>query len=325
MSDIKPIFILSLPRSGSTLLQKMLSADNDVASTAEPWILLPSLYALRKDGISAEYGHRVLVNGIEDFVSGLPHGQADYFSAIGGMMLGLYGRYAGNGEKYFLDKTPRYHLVAKDIMSVFPEAKIIVLWRNPLSVIASMIKTWGAGSWNIYAYKVDLYRGVENLLEFCRNNPEKICVVQYEDLVMNSDKTFQRIRQYIGLKKENDSIPDIANVNLLGRLGDPTGTKKYKHIEAGSVSNWQKVINNPLRRLWCKRYLRWLGRRRLQLMGYDYDSLLDEINSLPFSLNGLVGDIFAMSVGVVHCLFEPAIIKKKLRFLREFRNVFKYS
>jgi hypothetical protein len=40
-----PLFLLSLPRSGSTLAQRILAAHAGIATTSEPWILLPYLYA----------------------------------------------------------------------------------------------------------------------------------------------------------------------------------------------------------------------------------------------------------------------------------------
>jgi hypothetical protein len=39
-----PLFLLSLPRSGSTLAQRILAAHGGIATTSEPWILLPYLY-----------------------------------------------------------------------------------------------------------------------------------------------------------------------------------------------------------------------------------------------------------------------------------------
>ena len=45
---IKPIFIFSITRSGSTLLQRVIAAHEGVATVSEPWVLLPYLYTLRE-------------------------------------------------------------------------------------------------------------------------------------------------------------------------------------------------------------------------------------------------------------------------------------
>jgi len=69
-------FVVSLPRSGSTLLQKMLAVSPDIASSAEPWLMLP-FWGLRdaKAGRSV-YFHHAAANAINDFVANVPDGEA---------------------------------------------------------------------------------------------------------------------------------------------------------------------------------------------------------------------------------------------------------
>ena len=68
----EPIFIFSITRSGSTLLQRVLAAYDDVATVSEPWVLIPQVYALRRRGVVAEYTHPLMVDAIEDFCETLP-------------------------------------------------------------------------------------------------------------------------------------------------------------------------------------------------------------------------------------------------------------
>jgi hypothetical protein len=51
---INPIFIFSVSRSGSTLVQRVIAAHNGVATVSEPWILLPYLYTSRSRGVTTE-------------------------------------------------------------------------------------------------------------------------------------------------------------------------------------------------------------------------------------------------------------------------------
>ena len=76
---LKPLFIFSLPRSGSTMLQRVLAADSQISSVAEPWVLLPFVYALRGQGASADYNHQTANQGLMDFIEG-------------STMVGLHGR-----------------------------------------------------------------------------------------------------------------------------------------------------------------------------------------------------------------------------------------
>src|SRR5262249_16042960 len=104
---LKPLFIFSLPRSGSTLLQRVLAADSQIASVAEPWVLLPYIYTLRERGIRAEYSHQMANVALKDFIRELPNGKEDYLSAIGAATNELYRKATkDNDARYFLDKTP---------------------------------------------------------------------------------------------------------------------------------------------------------------------------------------------------------------------------
>ena len=39
---------------------------------------------------------------------------------------------------------------------MFPDAKVIFLWRNPLAVVASIVETWTKGKWNVDRWQGDL-------------------------------------------------------------------------------------------------------------------------------------------------------------------------
>ena len=60
----EPVFLFSLPRSGSTLVQRLIAGHPQVATTSEPWILLPLLYTVRRPGAYTEYGHCVVFRAI---------------------------------------------------------------------------------------------------------------------------------------------------------------------------------------------------------------------------------------------------------------------
>ncbi|MGH3139020.1 MAG: sulfotransferase, partial [Gaiellales bacterium] len=88
--SVRPVFVFSLPRSGSTLLQRMVATHPEIATASEPWILLPQLYALRETGIVAEYGHRTAARAIADFGDSLPGGRDDYLDEVRRSALALY-------------------------------------------------------------------------------------------------------------------------------------------------------------------------------------------------------------------------------------------
>lgn len=288
---MKPLFIFSLPRSGSTLLQRVLAADSQISSTAEPWVLLPFIYALREHGASAEYDHDLAKHALCDFFQELPNGKKDYLSAIGMAVQEMYKKAATNKEaQYFLDKTPRYALIADEIIDIFPEGKFIFLWRNPLAIIASIVETWAIGKWDLSTWNVDLFDGMERLISSYQANSVKVLAIQYESLLRTPEKELSRIAEYLGLQLDPGVLGRFSQVSFKGKMGDPTGVKNYQAVDTAPLDKWKKVINNPLRKMWCRRYLHWLGEDRLKVMGYDLDELLLELNTTGLSLKYLYAD-----------------------------------
>jgi Sulfotransferase family len=294
---VKPLFILSLPRSGSTLLQRVLAADRQIESVAEPWLVLPFVYSLRERGIRAEYSHQLAHASLNDFLRELPNGRQDYLGVIGAAMTELYRKAAKNGgARYFLDKTPRYALIANELFDMFPDGKFIVLWRNPLAVVASMIETFWQGRWGVSTYSVDLYDGLANLISCSQSHSEKVLTIQYEHFVESPDLELPRIADYLEVKLDSDVLKNFRHVTFTGARGDPTGVKRYDTIDAAPLDKWKAALNNPLRKAWCRRYLRWLGEERLKVMGYDLNVLVRDLDSVRMSTRHVLMDCLKMTI-----------------------------
>jgi hypothetical protein len=313
-----PIFLFSLPRAGSTLVQRILAAHDEVSTTGEPWLLLPYLYARRPRGVYAEYTHTDAAKALEDFCAGLPGGEENYLAELRAFALRLYTRAAQERTRYFLDKTPRYHLVAEDVIRLFPEGRFIFLWRNPLAVVASNMETWAGGRWRPYTQKIDFYDGLASLITAYESYRERVCSVRYEDLLTNPEEEFRRVFDYLDLDFDSGVLSSFNGVRLDGRMsGDPTGSRLYSKIDTGPLEKWKKTLANPVRKAWCRRYLRWIGSERLAVMGYDLDALLEELESVPSTSRMLLSDLARLGYGLVYPWAEPAIVKDKLRLLPE--------
>jgi hypothetical protein len=288
---VTPIFLLSVSRSGSTLVQRIIAAHDGVATVSEPWLLLPLLYTWRREGVLAEYVHPLMVDAIEDFCRQLPLGQEDYRWEAHEFASRLYEKAAGAGARYFLDKSPPYCLVAEEIMQLFPEGKFVFLWRNPLSVIASMLETWLDGRWYPTMFRSDLFIGLPRLVAARSANSAGSYSVRFEDLVGGEDRQWRPLIEYLGLEFDPATLASFSAVELKGRMGDPTGTKRYATLSADPAEKWRGAFNNPLRKTWCRRYLRFLGEERLAVMGYSLEQLTSDLDAQPTGTTSLLRDL----------------------------------
>jgi hypothetical protein len=295
---VRPAFILSLPRTGSTLLQRILGSHDEIGTSSEPWFLLPHLYALRELGVHAEYEHETMARGTRGFAREyLPDGEESYLQGVHDLALRLYGE-AAPGKTYFLDKTPRYHHVAADLLRIFPEGRFVFLWRHPIAVAASMMETFGDGRWNLDAYAADLFGGLAHLVDAYRDNEESVIAVRYEDLVAEPEREIRRVLRYLGVSDQDTGLDRFQKLELKNRdFWDPTGPGRYDSVSTDPLGRWMHTMGNPLRRAWARRYVRWIGRERLSLMGYVLDGILDELDAIPFGVRRLGPDVLAAGAG----------------------------
>lgn len=286
---VTPILLLSLPRSGSTLVQRVLAAHDGVATASEPWLLLPLLLPLRDD-VPAPGGWQPRIHAaLSDFAATLPDGNASYERAVGDAARAIYEQ-AAAGAPFYLDKTPPYFLVVDEIVRTLPEARIVVLWRDPLAVLASVVETFCGGRWRPQDYPTSLFGGLERLIDGVRNHGERIHAVRYEDLVGGDEEPWLRLARFLGIEFEPAALERFSEVRLEGAMGDAVGTRAYSHLEAAPTEKWRETICNPLRRLWARRYLEWIGSERLMTMGYDSERLQAELAGAGAGPSHLLAD-----------------------------------
>lgn len=322
MCKLKPLFIFSLPRSGSTLLQRILAAHTDVFTVSEPWILLPYLYTLKNERAFADYAHYGAVNAIKDLYSSFPNGLDDYIFEMREFVLRLYSKAAGDKNyTYFLDKTPRYHLIVEDIIKMFPEGKFIFLWRNPLAIISSLINSMGDNKWILYRYNVDLFLGLVNLIDTFQKYETQLIHLQYEHLLQQPEAELMSIFSYLSLPFEHNVMNDFIQVEVAGGYGDPTGITEYSSINYTPIEKWKSVLNNPFRKHWSKKYLQWLGEQRLAVMGYSYKELIDELQEVPVTSHNLISDLCNEAYGIMFRLFDLRVQKQQFQRLHDLRNL----
>ena len=316
---MKPIFLFTLPRSGSTLLQRVLTAHDDISSAAEPWMLLPLFYARKDNGLFTEYNHSSSQKALKDFLETMPNGSKAYESAIRVFAETLYSEAATEQSTYFLDKTPRYHLIVDDIIEAFPDAKFIFLWRNPLSIISSIINSWCEGNWNLYRYKVDIYSGLENLMNAYTKHKDISYSLNYETWT-TSEEQLKGLFEYLDLDYDPNLRQNFKDVSFEGRMGDKSVKQDLDEISVETQQDWQHSLNSSFRKAWAKRYLAYFDADSLATIGYSQDSLLTELSGLEpdglvQSLTRDVKDMAAHCYGIGYQFTEPAMFKSKMKHL----------
>ncbi|MCS3668060.1 hypothetical protein GGP77_002303 [Salinibacter ruber] len=276
------IFIVSQPRTGSTLLQRILFSHPEVHSVSEPWVMLPPIYALRERGVQAEYDHSLASDALRNFLSQTKNGEESYFKGLRKMYGYLYEEITSEKQsKYFLDKTPRYYLIIEDIKRAFPGAKFIVLFRHPLAVLASLIrKKPGRGLRFIQSNKLDLLRAPDLLISGISQLGESGKVVRYEDLVREPASVIQQICSFVGIEFRQSMIQYGENVEAQWQFGDQKKIHEYSEPSEESIEKWI-ILASKDPKYWrlLNDYLEFLGSDTMRKIGYSYKEESSELRS----------------------------------------------
>jgi hypothetical protein len=203
------------------------------------------------------YSHRLASLGIVDFVSKLPNGYTTFRQHLADFARSLYAAQSTHGERYFLDKTPRYYWIIDDIADIFPDSKFIFLFRDPLQVVASILSTWGNGRLRgIETYKLDIQYGIPSIAQASTKYPERSLSIHYERLVADPHAHLEHICEFLDIPPDTSVVDRIDLAQIPGRFGDPTGARTYSKITAASVDKWRDVLASPYRRWLIARWLK---------------------------------------------------------------------
>jgi hypothetical protein len=241
------------------------------------------VYALREGVHEAEYDARLAFRALQDFLGTLDGGQDHYIAALRQMALHLYCTACQQaGKLYFLDKTPRYFFIIPELIRIFPEAKFIILLRNPLGVLASILNTWVRGDWiRLSRHRDNLLTAPRLLLEGIHHLNGRALILHYENLVSKPTEQVVELCAHLGL----DFYPDMLEYGKRpappGRMGDPTGADRHVRPTAQSLDLWLELGRSRQTRHFLKAYLAALGPELLAGLGYDHTELEARLRSVP--------------------------------------------
>ena len=276
---LTPVFIFSLPRSGSTLLQKILAVQPGFSTISEPWILLPLLNSKKEEGGLAKYGHRLCAEALNDLIGKMGWEEA-YYERLRAFILSIYRSVSSESSRFFVDKTPRYYLIIAEIAQLFPNAKFIFLFRDPVEIFSSVITTCRDNSFVLHGSYVDLYDAPGLLARGYEELKNKSVKVRYEDLVSFPEREGKRLFEYLGVEGDVSLLEGSAELELNGRMGDKPRGAKNTEICTDSIRKWEKVIDTPFRKWTVLRYVKGLPEEFFKCSGYDRQSILKDVGSL---------------------------------------------
>ena len=219
-SDLKPIFILGMPRSGTTLVEQIVSSHSEVTGAGE------LSYVSRFGDPTARGAIKPNAKMILDF-------RQRYIEAL---------KKRSDGRSIVTDKMPQNFLYVGLIFSAFPDAKVIHVNRDPAATCWSNYKHYFIDKDLGYCYNLDdtvTYFGLyTDLMQFWLGHyGDRIYNLNYDNLTINQDDETRKLIEYLELEWENGCLSPQHNKRSVRTVSQQQVRQK---VYQGSSQQWRK-------------------------------------------------------------------------------------
>ena len=203
--DRAPIFIVGLPRAGSTLLEQILASHSAVEGTQE----LPDIIS-----IARRIADKKRTDDPSNYPNGLTQLSDADLTALGEEYIERT-RIHRTGAPFFIDKMPNNFAHIGLIRLILPKATIIDARRHPLACCFSGYKQLFAKGQNFTYNLTDIGRYYADYVKLMRHwhdvLPGHVLHVQYEDMVADTEAQVRRLLDHCGLPFEDNCLRFYEN------------------------------------------------------------------------------------------------------------------
>ncbi len=219
-NNIDLIFIVGMPRSGSTLVESILCCNTNVKSCGET-STLTRILNMRSDLRSSALNHEL-----------------DISPAIS--IYRQIEQKRGNSGRILVDKNLYNFLYVSEILLHFPSARIIHCRRNPLDTILSILRS-AFSSGSFYScnqlHAAEILCAKERIMQKAANiSSNMIYTLQYEDLVNDPDRQIKQLVEWLDWEYDVAYLsPEYANKTI----NTSSVIQARAPINSKSVSGWK--------------------------------------------------------------------------------------
>ena len=264
----EPVFIVGMPRSGTTLLQGILSKTGNYFPMPETHFFSRVAFGLPENGFSEKDRktiHRVLkrksrIKADESTIFKL-NSQKEVFEHVIAM-------FNTDKQNTFLEKTPRHVFFYSKILKYYPTAKFICMTREPKNIVSSRLSKSPTQKKSVIRLAL-LYNKIAAAILKIKDN-SNVLLVRYEDLTAENELCLKKICQFLDIAytptlAENVAAPEgIVSPHEFWK----TRNLELKTIQKNNADKWRKTLGVGQAHL-----VNWITKSYASKFGYasEYD------------------------------------------------------
>ncbi len=245
-SSNRPIFVIGMPRSGTSLVEQILASHSHIFGAGELTALpetIANVFSMTDD---------------QDYSKSFKQTTPAQLQAVSKAYFELIKSRVPKNSHFFVDKMPMNFIHVGLISLTFPQALIIHCKRNPLDNCLSIFKNYLPASGHRYSANLEslghYYRGYLQLMQHWKKTcGDAIFEVVYSDLVQNSEKVTRDLISACNLPFEEACLSPHKTQRVVSTLSATQVRQTIYSKSVGSAENYKAHLS-PLNKILTKSY-----------------------------------------------------------------------
>jgi len=238
-----PVFIVGMPRSGTTLIQGILCNTGEYFPMPETHFFVRTTYGLPEENLNKKDRKRIQHKLFKKSRIKLDQELPEYLTTQKDIFEHVIDQFNPEGTCTFLEKTPRHVFFYSKILEYYPDSKFICMIREPKNVVSSQLKNSPKESKSVIRLSL-LYRKIAEAILKIRNN-NNVLLIKYEDLTAEPEQILRHTCKFLNITFDSRLVDDVAPPP--GVVSEQEYWKKknldQNMIQKNKADKWQKVLN----------------------------------------------------------------------------------
>lgn len=240
----KPVFIVGMPRSGTTLIQGILCNTGEYFPMPETHFFVRAIYGLPEVNLSKKDRKRIQHKLLKKSRIKLNKRFPENLTTIKDIFEYVIDQFNPEGTRTFLEKTPRHIFFYSKILEYYPDAKFICMIREPKNVVSSQLTNSPKKNKSVIRLSL-LYNKIAAAIGEIRHNKNTF-LIKYEDLTTETELILKDTCQFLNIAFDSKLVDNVAAPIGIVSKHEFWKNKnvKVKTIQKNNPAKWEEFLGN---------------------------------------------------------------------------------
>jgi hypothetical protein len=240
----QPVFIVGVPRSGTTLLQSILCHSGQYFPIPETHFFSRVAFGVPEKKINNAQKKKMLRILKRKSKIDLDETELLRLNSKKEIFEYIVGCYNKENLSTFLEKTPRHIFHYSEIMNYYSDARFICMIREPRNTVTSILSMHPDKKKSVTRIALLYNKIADRILSISQNR--NVFVIRYEDLVNEPEMTVSNVCNHLQIPYDQKLLEDVAAPHTLISSHEQWKDKNIhlKTIQKNNKESWKKFFNN---------------------------------------------------------------------------------